>query len=192
MECPRGFTLEFNARESRERRRAAIAEPSVPTRAKILLLVAHVAQAALAMPPATRKRARVPKPAVKVLSEDAIERPQEDRRGYRLVELANRMQVLLISDPTMDPELAPKMDDENDDEESGEDEVSASDDGSDDGEDDGERGGRRRRRRCGGEEGGGGAQSRRRLALRPEGAAGLRALRGAHALPRQQKVPGRE
>ena len=64
------------------------------------------------MPPATRKRARVPKPAVKVLSEDAIERPQEDRRGYRLVELANRMQVLLISDPAMDPELAPKMDDE--------------------------------------------------------------------------------
>ena len=89
------------------------------------------------MPPAaTRKRARNAKPAVKVLSEDAIERPQEDRRGYRLVELANRMQVLLISDPTMDPELAPKMDDE--DEESGEDEVSASDDGEDDGEADGE------------------------------------------------------
>ena len=49
---------------------------------QILLLVAHVAQAALAMPPATRKRARVPA-AVKVLSEDAIERPQKDR-GYRL------------------------------------------------------------------------------------------------------------
>ena len=88
------------------------------------------------MPPATRKRARVPKPAVKVLSEDAIERPQEDRRGYRLVELANRMQVLLISDPTMDPELAPKVDDEDDGEDSGEDDGEA--DGEDDDDDDGD------------------------------------------------------
>ena len=57
---------------------------------------------------APTKRAKTSSTGARVLSEDAIEKPLNDKRLYRLVELGNGMRCLLISDPQIAAEMESK------------------------------------------------------------------------------------